>query len=314
MKIKTALFFIMLFITIKGFTQFAPIGAQWYYGTSDPNGLSIYSFYKYECTKDTIINGDQYSKITFTNDKGNNPFNFNYYLTQQNSKIYYWLNNSKRLLYDLNAKLGDTINLDLCYSNFNQYGANTDSSYNLKVKISQISWTKNYLNINDSLRIFGISILSGQTKSGGAVFTDKVINSNVKMNYSLINIIYSGVMEGTNYLRCYQDSGYSFKSTSSATLGQICNYSNVGINEIYLESNVSFYPNPATNELHIERTGTEKLTAQVFDITGKQILENILFTSSSTINTSSLHEGMYFIRITDADGIVVKTQKVAVVR
>jgi hypothetical protein len=76
----------------------------------------------------------------------------------------------------------------------------------------------------------------------------------------------------------------------------------------------NIYPNPATNELHIETIGNEKLTAQVFDITGKQILENILFTSSTTINISSLHEGMYFVRITVADGVVVKIQKVAVVR
>ncbi|MEI6596186.1 MAG: T9SS type A sorting domain-containing protein [Bacteroidota bacterium] len=314
MKIKTALFFTMLFISLKGFTQFVPIGAQWYYGTSDPNGTSIYSFYKYECTKDTIINGDQYSKISFTNDKGNNPFNINYLITKQNSKIYYWLNNAKKLLFDLNAKLGDTINLDLCYSNFNQYGVNTDSSYNLNIKITQISWIKNYLNANDSLRAFGISILSGQTKSGGAVFTDKLINSNVKMNYSLINITGSVIMEGSNYLRCYQDSSYNFKSTITGAQGQVCDYSNVGVNEIYLKKNVSFYPNPTTSELHIETTETEKLTAQFFDITGKQVMENILLTNTTTINTSSLNEGMYFVRITNADGVVIKTQKVAIVR
>ena len=43
-------------------------------------------------------------------------------------------------------------------------------------------------------------------------------------------------------------------------------------------------------------------------------MENILFTNTTNINTSSLYQGMYFVRITDADGVLIKTQKVAVVR
>jgi len=76
----------------------------------------------------------------------------------------------------------------------------------------------------------------------------------------------------------------------------------------------NIYPNPTTNELHIETTGTEKFDVQLFDITGKKVMENILFTNTTNINTSSLYQGMYFVRITDADGVLIKTQKVAVVR
>ena len=76
----------------------------------------------------------------------------------------------------------------------------------------------------------------------------------------------------------------------------------------------NIYPNPTTNELHIETTGTEKFDVQLFDITGKKVMENILFTNTTYINTSSLYQGMYFVRITDANGAVVKMQKVAVVR
>ncbi len=86
----------------------------------------------------------------------------------------------------------------------------------------------------------------------------------------------------------------------------------VSFNQV--NTNWNIYPNPTTNELHIETTGTEKLTAQVFDITSKQVISTILFTSSTIINTSSLYEGMYFVRITDANGAIVTVQKVAVAK
>ena len=79
-------------------------------------------------------------------------------------------------------------------------------------------------------------------------------------------------------------------------------------------SNWNIYPNPTSNDLHIETTTNEKLNVQLFDVTGKQIMESILLTNTTNINTSSLNEGMYFVRITNVDGVDVKTQKVAVVR
>ena len=79
-------------------------------------------------------------------------------------------------------------------------------------------------------------------------------------------------------------------------------------------SNWNIYPNPTSNDLHIETTTNEKLNVQLFDVTGKQVMENILFTNTTTINSSLLYEGMYFVRITNIDGVVIKTQKVTVVR
>ena len=52
----------------------------------------------------------------------------------------------------------------------------------------------------------------------------------------------------------------------------------------------------------------------MFDITGKQVIDNVFFNFSANINTSSLYEGMYFVRITDANGAIVTVQKVAVAK
>ena len=61
-------------------------------------------------------------------------------------------------------------------------------------------------------------------------------------------------------------------------------------------------------------TTSEKLSAQLFDMTCKEVSENITFIQSVNFYTALLSEGMYFVRITDSNGAIVKTQKVVVVK
>lgn len=88
----------------------------------------------------------------------------------------------------------------------------------------------------------------------------------------------------------------------------------VGIAEMGLENSLKIYPNPTTSELHIETEGAEKLSLQLFDITGKEASEPIEFAHSAHINTQDLQEGIYFLKITDEIGTFVKTEKLMVVR
>ena len=120
--------------------------------------------------------------------------------------------------------------------------------------------------------------------------------------------------DGTIYYRLKQ---VDFDGKSSLSDVRVVNFNQAKNTEW------NIYPNPATNELHIFQSAIcslptgqagEQLAVSLFDITGKRVMENILFTISTTINTSSLVEGMYFVRITDNNGMVVKMQKVAVVK
>ena len=92
--------------------------------------------------------------------------------------------------------------------------------------------------------------------------------------------------------------------------------SSVGVNEISENTEIKIYPNPANDELNIVQSAmsNQQLAVSILDALGKTIIASITFNNSATINTSSLSEGMYFVRITDANGVVVKMQKVAVVR
>jgi hypothetical protein len=73
-----------------------------------------------------------------------------------------------------------------------------------------------------------------------------------------------------------------------------------GINEI-AENSVVVFPNPAENEFFIN-SEKEVTNVEIVDITGKSMLS----TRSTTVNVSSLPQGIYFARITVDNQIVTK--------
>lgn len=85
-----------------------------------------------------------------------------------------------------------------------------------------------------------------------------------------------------------------------------------GVKENTLISGLKTYPNPLTDVLTIEvelTNNTTDLAYTVIDALGKVILKNILKDSKTTINTSDLEKGFYFLSISTQDGKVIKTSK-----
>lgn len=63
----------------------------------------------------------------------------------------------------------------------------------------------------------------------------------------------------------------------------------------------SMYPNPAKNIVSIEGLKAKTASVGVYDITGKQ-LKSLSIQHSGNINISDLSAGIYFVKITSADG------------
>jgi len=86
----------------------------------------------------------------------------------------------------------------------------------------------------------------------------------------------------------------------------------VGIEELALDFEINIYPNPTNGVLKIDISDVQKsgnLKAQIFDITGKLILENDL-NQNNTIDFSNYSVGVYLISILNSDKIVVKNGKI----
>ena len=81
----------------------------------------------------------------------------------------------------------------------------------------------------------------------------------------------------------------------------------VGIDDHDLAGSVKVFPNPANSMLNVQwAMGDEAATIELLDVTGK-LLRTISATGETTsINVSSLADGMYFVRVTTEDGMVTK--------
>jgi hypothetical protein len=72
-----------------------------------------------------------------------------------------------------------------------------------------------------------------------------------------------------------------------------------GTNELGLaQINFRYYPNPASSTITIESVSQPIQSAQITDITGKQILTSI----NSVIDIASLQQGIYILTIKTVDG------------
>ena len=75
----------------------------------------------------------------------------------------------------------------------------------------------------------------------------------------------------------------------------------------------SLYPNPASDNVKLAYSSTNQLVSiHVIDLQGKVILKEENITSHSTINISSLSNGLYFIKIFDKNSNSLKTKKLIV--
>ncbi|HEX7413769.1 MAG TPA: T9SS type A sorting domain-containing protein [Bacteroidia bacterium] len=75
---------------------------------------------------------------------------------------------------------------------------------------------------------------------------------------------------------------------------------------------VSIYPNPNTGSFHIDYTGISgEAVVNVYDINGKLVLSQTM-NGKTTIDASSLNDGIYNVNITNSDGVVNK--RIVVVR
>ncbi len=81
-----------------------------------------------------------------------------------------------------------------------------------------------------------------------------------------------------------------------------------GITEENLANSISVFPNPAVDNLIIETSNNEMVTAvKVYDVLGKMLINNnVNETARMELNVSDLEKGIYYMEITTASGVAVK--------
>ncbi|MFI5220901.1 MAG: choice-of-anchor tandem repeat GloVer-containing protein [Bacteroidia bacterium] len=176
--------------------------------------------------------------------------------------------------------------------------------------------------ISDGTFLYGMA-LQGGTIGNGTIFKIKQDGTGFSKLFDFAGSTNGGYPQGSLIFNGTFLYGMTTNGGSN-NKGVIFKYdlSASGILEKKFSSpEVSIFPNPATNELHVSAglpTGqagsTSKLTVQLFDVTGKEVSPIISFTHSASISTQALSQGIYFLKITDEDNVLVKMEKVAVVK
>ncbi len=77
----------------------------------------------------------------------------------------------------------------------------------------------------------------------------------------------------------------------------------VGLNEIEKDGlGISIYPNPAKDVLCFELSKKETTKAELFDLSGRNVLTKELNTSENTISLQGLNEGIYILKFSNSSG------------
>ena len=99
----------------------------------------------------------------------------------------------------------------------------------------------------------------------------------------------------------YEDIGNSAKAT-------VMKYDSVyvGINELK-QLQLSLFPNPATDKITVERSGTVKETnLAIVDIEGQEFITSQITEPKTQVDISNLTSGVYFVRVTNDRTVVVR--------
>ncbi|HXB42310.1 MAG TPA: FG-GAP-like repeat-containing protein [Bacteroidia bacterium] len=99
---------------------------------------------------------------------------------------------------------------------------------------------------------------------------------------------------------------------TSNKISILLNCSPVGISRLSSNQEIFVYPNPASNQITIQNDLAEKQIVQIFDMNGKNVLNQNINTTTN-INISTLSDGVYEVRIKLSNGNI-STKKLIVKR
>jgi hypothetical protein len=126
-----------------------------------------------------------------------------------------------------------------------------------------------------------------------------------EVRFGLAQSTYEGSVLG------YLGNGTAFQLTSpSAVMVRLTDDPTLNVNEINGMSNFSVYPNPASDVINVTLNKEVSATITVLDVTGKVVKTSTINGTTTSINTTGLSNGVYYVNITD--GTSVSTEKVVI--
>ena len=290
------LIFLLLFPTASTKAQpseFAPIGAKWWYGTFSipdnpfvwcPNEATVYSYEKYEVTGDTIINGESYRVVSTEN-----PL-ISYYLLlvrQDGDVVYRYHDGMEYILYDFGKTAGETWSTQVTYLNVPEIemaSVTVDSVYE-----RFISGT------NFSIQVVSIG-------NPGTIITHDIITNVGGALYFFAPSVYDGA-EPCDYhhkLRCFEYNGQTWVFDDEFACEETFS---TGINDTPpLNVELTLLPSNILQIGGMEQYNNARIT--LYDLNGRNLFQQQLpKTQVQSLVLPDLTMGVYIIRLVAEEGV-----------
>ncbi len=230
--------------------EFAPLNAEWHYQKWSINDDYFVDYYSAKAERDTMINGNYATILTY---KANGTVipDAEIIIREENSKVYFYENNSFKLLYDFTLSVGDTLTFSVP-QNFYYYdiscGPGPDTS---SLHLAQVTIDSIFPNIfdNQSLDVFYTTPIYDNSAQYFSWQLGPIVER-IGCYYGMFGLSTTQCLGGDfGHFRCYSDSILTYYLSV-----EDCNYTTTGINNVADKLPVSVYPNPATNAITIETT------------------------------------------------------------
>ena len=272
---------------LKAQTEFAPIGATWYYSVADESGNTLSSYEKYVSIADTIINGKSCRVVASVSDT--------LIFYNENGKVYNWFRDRFLLTYDFKAQTGDTVAVDFRANKPD--GFTTDTFYTVQcvVKVDELA--------DNNLKHFELDMIPRDDLSGyhfGKYSYVENIGYENEPICELTNLVSPGITIGTCYLRCYEDNLQKYTSDWWKTQNKDCDYKEAGSAVIERSGiGINILPNPVDKQLIVTFDYAENtvLELQVVSEQGIMVQKNLIQQCETIIDVSSLSSGLYYVSV-----------------
>lgn len=280
---KSLLLFLIL--PYLAFNQtWAPIGAKWTYtqSTINPNYTTFKTF---ESVADTVIDGQSCRILTIIEHYGSGwSDTTEQYTYSEGNRVYIYSNTSWCLIYDFNAKQGDTFVLNCLYGALDQPVIKVLSVDTITINGQQRK-RFNYL-VSDLLIGFSGYVIEG-----------------IGNIYSMFPVVHH-TLGGP--LRCYEDSILGLYKNqyyfANAAWQQDCDLIITGVDDQTFSNNLKVFPNPFYNQLTFQLANNQQTTVTLYDLMGKYVLHQT-FTNSTKLNTEPLLGNIYFYEVSNNNGM-----------
>lgn len=309
MKTKNNLIILLLLLVVsynlKAQTEFAPVGAEWYYNY---NNFWNVGYVKITSESDTIIDNvfckklvksiHVYDYVSYNEKKG--VFGYEY-LTQINDSVMIYSDGEFKKLYDFSAEIGDT----LLIPGLGHYEEFTHGT--------AVVTGKGFMEFEgESLRYIDLKHLEDTPWQFSCYHNYDNGYNTARICEKIGNI--SGYLLPEKYFIVDDDEGgalrcYSDNETSITFSKEECDYvpQKDDVDEISASDIIKIYPNPTSNNITIELT-EENNTIDIYDNIGKRV--NSFQTDNKLINIdiSDYPSGLYLFTINN-NSIVKKIIK-----